>query len=246
MADEVSTYRAFALREAPPWMKGLVGELYTEALGLLEDLIAESNNQAVKAHLLLANTFHASTLKHVGSERLIPRAPGETDVEYLGRLHDAWEIWPKAGTATGIVEQLAVAGLTAHIFFQGQAGQKPGDDTGDIWNWDDDLDNWSRFWVVITGHPWEDEGDWGDAGVWGDGGTWGTTATPDEVAGVRTIIRRWKNAEAVFPHTIIVLDQAAWDALGAPAVTTGDRYDIFANRSDAARYWAGYGNGAGE
>lgn len=246
MAPKVTeTYREFLLELMPPWMRGVVGELYTQALGFNEDILAETLNQAGKAHLLLSNTFHESTLKFVGTERLIPRNAAETDLGYLDRLHDAWEIWPKAGQATGEVEQLLIAGFTAHIFMQGQPGQKPGDNTGDIWNWDDNLQDWSRFWVVLTGHPFLTEGDWGDPGDYGDGGTWGTTATPEEVATVRGIVRRWKDAEAVFPHVIVVLDQAAWDALGTPAVTTGDRYDIHENRSDAARYWGGYGREAG-
>ena len=238
------TYREFLIDLMPPWFRGAVGELYTQGVGFVEDITAETFNQAGKAHLLLSNTFHESTLKFVGAERLIPRNAAETDVGYLNRLHDAWKVWPKAGQATGVVEQLAIAGYTAHIFMQGQPGQKPGDITGDVWNWDDDLLNWSRFWVVITGHPWTDEGDWGDPGDYGDGGTWGTTATLEEVLTVRGICRRWKNAEAVFPHIIIVLDQTAWNALGTPAVTTGDRYDIFENRSDAARYWNGFGRGS--
>lgn len=244
MAETTSTYREFALRLVPPWLKGLVGALYIEGVGFIEDTVAETYNQAGKAHLLLANTFHESTLKFVGTERLMPRVTAESDESYLQRLQDAWNIWPKAGQATGEVEQITIAGLTAHIFMQGQPGQKPGDDTGDIWNWDDDLLNWSRFWVVVTGHPWVSEGEWGDPGDYGDGGTWGTTATPEEVTGLRAIVRRWKTAESVFPHIIVVVDQAAWDALGAPAVTTGDRYDIFENRSDAARYWNGYGRGS--
>ena len=80
---------------------------------------------------------------------------------------------------------------------------------------------------------------WDDGWAYDDGGTWGSDATVGEVQAVTGIITNWKPAHAVYPHVIVVFDTTAWD-LVAP-VTTGDRYDIFANRSDSAIYWDGYG-----
>lgn len=227
------------LELAPPWESGPVGELWVQALGFIHDLSAEYAVQAVKAGQIRSNTFHVSGLPLIGSERQMPRYPSETDTAYLNRLRGAWEAWAAAGNFNAIIDQLAVLGLTAEIWEQGQKGPAPDQDSSVIWDWDDNLDNWSRFFVVITSHPWTDDGDWGDPGTWGDGGTWGSTATEEEVQTVQQIATHWKAAHTVYPHVIVVLDGVGWATVSP--ITTGDRYDQVANRSDTAIYWDGYG-----
>lgn len=233
------TNAEWGLQLNPPWATGPVGELWVAAIGFIHDIPAEAAVQAVNASLMTSPTFHVSALPLIGDERQMRRYPAETDADYQGRLQKAWDAWAKAGNFNAIVDQLAVIGLAAEIWEQGQKGPAPDAASADIWNWDDNLDNWSRFFVVITGHPWSDEGLWGDPGVWGDGGTWGSTATPEDVSTIQSIITHWKAAHVVYPHVIVVIDQVAWDLVSP--VTTGDRYDIPANRSDSAIYWDGYG-----
>ncbi len=233
------TNAEWAQELAPPWMSGRVGELWVASLGFIHDLQAEFALQALKGGMMRSDTFHVSGLPLIGGERQMPRYPAESDAEYLARLRAAWEAWADAGNFNAIVDQLAVIGLTAEIWEQGQKGPAPAHDSTNVWNWDDDLANWSRFFVVITAHPWTDDGTWGDPGTWGDGGTWGSTATPEEVQTVTDIATHWKAAHTVYPHIIIVLDSGTW--AGVEPVTTGDRYDIVANRTPAAIYWDGYG-----
>ena len=226
-----------ALQLAPPWESGPIGQLWVSSIGFLFDLQAEYAVQALKGGMMRSDTFHSAGLPLVGRERRMPRYPAETDDEYLLRLRGAWEAWADAGNFNSIVDQLAVVGLTAEIWEQGQKGRAPLQDSAVIWDWDDDLDNWSRFFVVITGHPWT--GDvWGDPPLlWGDEGTWGSNAPIEEVETARAIVTQWKAAHVVYPH--IIIDLGTWT--GKPPVTTGDRYDLVANRSTGALYWDVYG-----
>lgn len=232
----MKTLRQWATELAPPSLLGPVGELYAQYLGFLEDLNVETARQAMNASKMRAETFHVSGLRYIGVERLMPRYPSETDSAYLVRLFGAWVAWKQAGTWQAIVSQLAAYGVTAQVFVQNRAGPLGAAPTGDVWDWDDDSANWSRFYVVITTHPWE-RWNWGGTGAtYGDGRTWGSTATVEEVTGVREIIKHWKRAGMVFPHIIIDLGpDGAWTE-----PTTGDRYDDPDNRPGAA-YWDGYG-----
>lgn len=229
----VKTFAEWALELSPSWLLGPVGELYVQTLGLYEDLGVESALQAMKASKMRADTFHPSGLTHIGLERNMPRYSSETDAGYNVRLRGAWEAWKQAGTWQAIVSQLATFGVTAEVYAQGYAGPLPGS-AGDVFDWDDDDANWSRFFVVLTAHPWT-PWSWGDPGArWGDGRTWGSTATTQEVAAVREIIKHWKPAREVFPH--IIVQFSAWTP-----PTTGDRYDDPDNRPSTAVYWDGYG-----
>jgi len=108
------------------------------------------------------------------------------------------------------------------------------DRTTSGWTWDGAMDsNWSRFWVVITGHPWV-AWEWGDGTLWGEGKTWGSTATIAEVRSVRALVRKWKPAHTVCDRIIVVLDAVTW-ASEQPDGT----WDDPANRSKAAVYWKG-------
>ncbi len=233
------THAEWGLELNPPTATGPVGELWIAAVGFFHDMIAEQAVQAVKSAQMRSNTFHESGLKLIGSERKMPRYPAETSDQYKARLRDAWEAYVKAGNHRSILEQLEHVGLVAEIWEQTQKGPAPTHDSANIWNWDDDTANWSRFWVVITGHTFQSI-TWGGFS-YGDNLTWGSTASEEDVQTVRDIITHWKNANVIFPNIIVVLDQPTWDTI--VPITTGDRYDIFTNRTDSAIYWNGYGVG---
>jgi hypothetical protein len=191
-------------------------------LGVFFDAAAEGCNQAIKARFFGSDTFPPSALPYLGDGRSMPRYPIDTDETYTARLRDAWETWKNAGTTTCIENQLAALGLTAEVK----------DRTTPGWNWDADVDNWSRFYVVITGHPWS-RWLWGDGTLWGQR-TWGSTATLDEVRSVRALVRKWKPAHVICEYIIVVLDGVTW-AAEQPDGT----WDNPANRSRAAIYWRG-------
>jgi hypothetical protein len=215
-------YAADAL--SPTVFQGTNGQkLMPGTLGVFFDAAAEGCNQAVKARFFDSDTFPPSALSYLGAGRSMPRYPLDTDATYTARLRDAWNIWPQAGTKYGIEAQLAALGLTATVKDRSSVG----------WNWDNDTDNWSRFWVVITGHPWA-SWEWGDGTLWGDGKTWGSDATVDEVKSVRALVRKWKPAQVVCTNIIVVMDAITW-AAEQPDGTWGNP----AKRSSAAIYWRG-------
>jgi hypothetical protein len=233
------TYREWALGLAPAFLRGNWGEDLAQGLGTIFDMLASSAVQGLKASKLTANSFPMDALRYLASERRLPRYAADTDAGFRSRLSDAWNAWLHVGTEPSIVGQFEAFGITCTVWQQGKAS----------WDWDDDaphpvsgLPYWSRFWIVLTDHDWTDEGTFGDPGYIGDGGTIGSTATPAEVATVRKIAKLFKPGFAVFQHVIVVLDESTWN--GIAPVTTGDRYDVYENRTDAARYWDGVGKRA--
>jgi hypothetical protein len=214
------SYTAEAL--SPTVLQGARGERLAGAFALMFDTLAETANEAVKARFLGSNTHPVDALPLIGQERMLPRYPVDSDASYRARLRDAWNAWTKAGTDVGIVAQLAAMGLTAYVREQNID-----------WDWDGDTANWSRFWVVITGHPWS-RWKWGDGHTWGGGQSWGSSATVAEVRSVRALVRKWKPARSVCPYIIVVMEADDW-ALQQPDGSWADP----ANRSAAAIYWRG-------
>lgn len=156
-----------------------------------------------------------------GHELSLPRYPSETLDQYNTRLQAAWNSWTLAGTEANLIAQLALGGVTATI--------KHNRD----WNWDGHPENWSRFWIIITGHPWT-YWQWGDGHHWGGGQTWGSTATAAEVRDILAIVHKWKPGHWRCENIIVVMDGTAW-AAGPPDGTWADP----ANRNPAALYWDG-------
>jgi hypothetical protein len=210
------TYRQWALENSPTWLRGPWGEKLVTTIGGIFDEAYGAAFQAGAAGSVGAPTFPNDALALVGSERNIERYPAETDAEYKTRVKGAWESWQQAGTMR-IVSELAYLGFTAEI--------------KENWDWDWDGDegtNWSRFWVVITGHDFELTR-WGDGRKWGEG-VWGCDATVEEANALLRLVRKWKPGHT-FPITIIVLNEDVWDT-DQPDGTWGDP----ANRSTWALY----------
>jgi hypothetical protein len=224
MAAPMTHQRYAAEALSPTVFQGESGQkLLPGTLGVFFDAAAEGCNQAIKARFFDSDTFPPTALPYLGAGRSMPRYALDSDTSYTARLRDAWNIWPQAGTKYGIESQLGALGLTAEVKDRTTAG----------WNWDGDHDNWSRFWVVITSHPWS-PWEWGDGTLFGDGHTWGSDATLSEVQSVRALVRKWKPAHVICEHIIVVMDGVTW-AAEQPDGTWHNP----ANRSAAAIYWKG-------
>ena len=214
----------------PPWMQGEFGDKLTAYYALLQDGISTTLFEAQRAAWLLETTSPDDVLVHIGNERNMPQYPGETFAQYRARLHGAWEAWTYAGNESSIIGQLEAFGLSDIEI------KTPRD-----WDWDSAAgltweegvggeDNWSRFWVVIKGHPWVAQNSFTL------GTCMGLSATPEEIRTVRSIIQKWKYGAAINPWIIVVLDETTWDA-EQPDGTWHD----WRNRSQAARYIDGKG-----
>jgi len=107
------TFRDFAFRISPPWLRRFVGRRFVGgAIGLTYDLLSEGAAQALKAPWLLSNSSPDDALPSIGTERSMPRYPADTNSTYRARLHKAWDTWQHAGNGVAIVEQLEAAGYT--------------------------------------------------------------------------------------------------------------------------------------
>ena len=209
------TYRQWALELSPPWLRGPWGEKLLNVLGGVFDEAYGTIFEAGAAASVDAPSFPNDALGLLGSERNIERYPAETDAEYKARVKGAWESWAQAGTMR-LVSELAYLGFTAEI------------KENWTWNWDGDSANWSRFWVVITGHDWAAT-HWADGRHWGEG-VWGCDATVEEMNALIRLVMKWKPGHAT-PILVIVMDNGAWDG-DQPDGTWGDP----ANRNAAALY----------
>lgn len=191
-------------------------------IGLMFDFTLEGALVAIKARGLRSPDFPTDGLDYIGSERCLPRFPNESHADYKTRLLAAWDIWRQSGTQGGIELLFSLLGITIDIKTNAQ------------WNWDGQTTNWSRFWLVVTDHPWVAGPPVGTLNPVGNGTTIGTTASPDEVRAVRNIVIDHKAAHDICPNIVIVLDEVAW-AADLPDGTWGN----IVNRNPTARYWVG-------
>jgi hypothetical protein len=202
MADPPKTFRELVEAESPPWLLGeLSGAFEGVILGLMADTIAEAMGAAVRMPWLLEPLSPPDVLPFIGSERRLPRYPGETEAQYRARLHGAWEAYEFAGDESSILGQLAKAGY-------------PGAQIYDPWNMAFlPLGYWSQFivWFPIGTHPVTDAGavwgsfNWGDGTVYGPGGLTVAIATT-----LRRIIKKWKPVEWICRGIMFQISGWAW------------------------------------
>jgi len=218
----VKRYNDWVRELSPTVLLDEWGEKFAHALlGLQADKVAQLYALAVASRNLDFAGLPDDAVELIGQNKALPRVPFETLDNYKTRLSYAWETWQQAGTPVGLLNELARIGLTASIVESWE------------WDWDGDTLNWSRFWVVITGHPWGAPPKYGDGTAYGSGATYGSSAKSEDVRSVRNLVRLLKPGKAVCSHIIVVLDPTQWS--GAP---TGN-WQYPENRDQGAAYWSG-------
>ncbi len=245
-------FRDHALRIAPPWLRSGNGARVLYTLGATLDSAQDWLWQGIQARMPLVAT--PTALSAIGRDRRITRGYAETDAAYAGRLAGYLQAWARAGTARGIMDQvagyLAPASVDLRIVtnsgmwyaraadgtFTWEAHTTPSN-----WDWDGDTASWFRFWLIIYS-PWAAEDTWG-SGTWGDGGAWGTTADPGYVSAIRGIVGTWKAAHAKCEWIIEAFNPATFDpSAPEPDGTWGTWSDSdprVPTRLATARYWSG-------
>lgn len=238
-----------------------VGFRFLWSIVLVVDENIEAALQAARARMPGLGT--PTALPYIGRDRDIPRGFAESDAAYSARLIPWLDVAKQRGNARVMLDQLAgyLSGYAVRMRIVTDKGvwytretdgtfRRERPLTG-AWDWDGDIEAQSRFWVIL--YPpvdlWVDDDVWGDdATSWGDGGTWGTTATPDQVEGVRAIVRRFMPPHAQCPWIIVSFDDDAFDPahpFGAPVLPDGEwghwgKDDVRQPaRFDGARYWDG-------
>lgn len=103
----------------PGWMHDPVGQAYWGSVGKVLDLQVARLKSGVRSRFPedAAALGMTDALEEIGRDRMLPRGgatPGANDealATWAARLKDAWTAWEKAGSAKGLLEELAVQGF---------------------------------------------------------------------------------------------------------------------------------------
>jgi hypothetical protein len=235
-------FRDVARNKSPRWLTGYWGERFIYSLIVQLDAIGDGLIDGVKARL---PGFNVDALPLLARDRRLLRGPSESDDSFALRLRGWLDAHRRTGSPVALLSQLRAYLLpespNVTIDLIANSGQKFSINTAGVisfasgsWDWDSHPELWSRFWIVIHASKWSTGSTWG-SWTWGDGRAWGTNATPDEVAGVQSIVSEWTPPHARCVNVIVVTDETTWNAGTPPA----GNWDRFANRSLGAAYWDG-------
>lgn len=218
----------------------------------------------------------------IGRDRTIPQGPAEPNTSYGIRLSEWIDDLKLSGNAFALLKQLqgflspnhATLRLVNNwgVWYTLNADYSTSLTLSPLvmnlpnWNWDNTgpwqptwspLFAWSQFWVVIycaNGLPFAVGPRWGDAGaICSPLRTWGTSATPSQVAAIRSLVATFKAAHSKCRNIIVAFGNPASQlnpsaAAGAPlpdgtwgrwANPTGSPFGGQAARDPNARYWDG-------
>lgn len=176
-----------------------------------------------------------AALAALGRDRRIVRGINEPAAAYAARLKRALDDLRRRGSPFALLEQLQAylqapcvvhtVDVSGNWFSIDAAGVETSNLMLGDWVWDAlPAAQWSRFFVVIHPvalvTPWHITGLFGAAGAVAESDTLGTTATPDQVAQMRQIVRDWKPAHAKCEWIIVSYDAAEFGP-GTGTVTSG-------------------------
>ena len=170
--------RPFAQRYSSAWFGVLCG--------LTGDLLAEGMSLALKLAWIDHEESPDDVLPLIGSERGMPRYPGESVTSYRARLQDAWNAYTFAGAEQTIVSQFEHAGYPGTEIQFDAAADGPNGEAAPYW---------SQFWVYFpytSGHPVTGDGATWNSFNWGDGTLYGLSVTVGFYQLIHGIVRKWK------------------------------------------------------
>lgn len=202
---------------APEWLTSGEGESVLYSLHFMVDLWLERARQGVLARF----PEHApdDALPLISRDRKIIRGLNETRASFTMRLIKWLDSHRIAGNPFSLLEQIRAylqadvkvctvdhTGNWYTIEANGAWSYSPATAT---WNWDTaSASNWSRFWVIIYAENLWTSATYDNGSAYDSRRAWGLSATPDEVDGLRSIIRQWKPAHAKCECIIATLDDS--------------------------------------
>jgi hypothetical protein len=151
-------YADFMQLIQPAWTRALAGaDALHAGKGDTKDSLVERIKDAVIARFPLRAPTDA--LQWIGAERGISRGAAETDASYALRLQHAWDVWPYAGTAFGVLSALHYAGYDA-VLMQARKYAYSLDSSLNLvitpyptatpyWTFDGSTTDWARFMVLL-------------------------------------------------------------------------------------------------
>ena len=241
------------------------GERVQYSLGVTIDAFLERCRQGVLARY--PEHCPADALAYHGRDRKIVRGINESADSYAERLLRWLDDHRVRGNPFALLEQLQaycnVDLMVRTVDTRGNWFTIAADGTRSVlldqgnWDWDGAAaSEWGRFWVIIyppaTGELWNQTPNWGDADLWGGewgraGYTWGSTATPDQVQAVRSIVRQWKPAGTTCEWVVLAFAPASFDPTDASPPNPDGDWGIWHERVNpavpvrlgTASYWDG-------
>lgn len=256
-------FRRIFKKLLPSWLADDEGELVNYSLGLLLDAFAERARQGLLARF--PSYAPADAYPYLGRDRKIVRGIGEPAESYVPRLLGWLDEHRVRGNPWALCRQLraycnnAVRVRTVDANGNWFAVERDGTETYSLfqenWNWDGvpASPHWSRFWVII--YPTDDGQPWApiDGTIAGEhpgqitrpGETIGTTATPEQVAAVRAIIRDWQPDGTRCEWVIVAFDDLSFDPSAPEPDGTWGTWGKYVGgsyvpaRLATARYWSG-------
>lgn len=248
----------------PSWLSADDGGKVLASLALIKD------DFVARAKLALLARFpnyapDDAALAAIGRDRRIMRGINEPAASYATREVRYLDDHIRRGNPFAMLEQLQAylqapcvvrtVDRRGNWYSIAADGTKSTHMAAGNWTWDDQPTSlWARFWVIIYPaggtNPWAPSGaHLNDAGLWGDDKlghanlSIGTTATQDQIATVKAIIRDWKPAGSNCEWAIIAFDATSFSPTGAltdPGGLWGNWSDGSGHpvRLSMARYWA--------
>lgn len=244
---------------SPSWLLGENGKAFMGVFGQMLDNLMLQLKDGIKARF--PEYAPDDALGYIGHDRTIERGPLETAVGYKARLRQAVPSNKKRGSPGMLLTQLAgfFSGtgqpslrLVSYSPAAGGALWFEYDWTTGLstrtvvnpqnWNWDYDFTKWHRGWVVIDGSAlgWTS---WslGEGITMGDGHTFGSSAPQEVVAGIRSVVQKWKPANVYAVKIIVTFTSGILRRTDAAPPNPDGDWDVSANRDPGAVYWASGG-----
>jgi hypothetical protein len=169
----------YQTESAPGWLGGANGQLWLRVLGIMKDAFVAGMIGAVKQRF--PSTAQPSSLVDLLEDRNLEPAWGEDATSVRARARAAWSTWEQAGTVAGLEAALRLAGYTNFAIVESTTD-------GTLGWWEFDV-------LLFTPFPWRDTSTsdtrWNDGGLWDDGGSWGAAMPEQEIARLRSLVRKW-------------------------------------------------------
>lgn len=230
------TFRDAIREKSPWWLRGWLGERLLYAIAIQLDALMDALVAGVR--LRFPGRYGYESLPLIATETRDVRGLDETDADFAGYLRTWRSRRRRRGNVLTLLERLRHYLIIRHSGVWFEVVYNNGTDFtfnnaavfsrgSRAWDWDGQTSAWSRFWVIIHGANWVDEGTWGDPGTVGDGGTIGSDMTPEESEGIRSIIAFETPPHAKCVAVLVILDEAEW-AANQPDGT----WDLRQNRHD--------------
>jgi hypothetical protein len=252
------TFTRFYKDNLPAWITDGEGGLVVGSICTLLDAAVERCRQGLSARF--PSYAPADALPWIGRDRKIVRGINEPAAAYAARLIRWLDDHKVRGNPYALHAQLRAylqqdvmirtVDRRGNWFTTAVGGTKSCSlDTGN-WDWDGGaLSRWARFWVIIYptagGLPFTTCSSWA-TGLWASAGSFGTTATADQIASVRGIIKEWKPAGTRCEWIIIATDASSFTPTGSQTpggdwgnwgLDTAGNYNLV--RLITGRYWEG-------